>query len=158
MAKYLIVDYKKCTGCRLCEITCAWKNEGVPNPELSRIKTYSYFPGIDITMFCVKCSDAPCVASCAFSALNKNEDGCIEVDKEKCTGCGNCLEACRAQVISLHPQKLYPLICNHCGGNGPECIKSCPTHALEYMPLPFDGKYLAKKKEQICSEIKKSLE
>jgi len=156
--KFLTVNYNKCTGCRLCEIACAWNNEGVTNTEMSRIKVYSYYPGIDIPMFCMKCSDVPCVASCPAEALYRNENGCIIVEYDKCTGCGICVDNCRACVISLHPSRNTPLICHHCEGTEPECVKVCPTNALEFVPVPSDGKYLAEKREELYKELNKTLE
>ena len=37
MAKTISVDPSKCTGCRLCELVCSVKNEGIANPYLARI-------------------------------------------------------------------------------------------------------------------------
>jgi len=37
MSKVLVIDYHKCTGCRLCELVCSVVNEGVSNPARSRI-------------------------------------------------------------------------------------------------------------------------
>lgn len=157
MPKHLTVDYMKCTGCRICEMSCAYKHYGTSNTEFSKIKVHNFFPGIDIPNFCFKCSDAPCISGCPFNALSKNEDECIEVDIEKCTGCGLCVKKCRAKVINLHPNQKYPMICNDCGKSEPECAKNCPTKALDYVTLPFDGKYLANVPEEICSELSKNL-
>ncbi len=38
MEKMILVDYKKCTGCRYCENACSVYSEGVSNPSLARIK------------------------------------------------------------------------------------------------------------------------
>jgi len=38
MSKVLMIDYEKCTGCRICEMACSAKHEGAINPFQSRIK------------------------------------------------------------------------------------------------------------------------
>ncbi|MFZ7110743.1 MAG: 4Fe-4S binding protein, partial [Desulfatiglandales bacterium] len=38
MAKVLRIDYKRCTGCRTCEMVCTAYHYGVLNPMKSRIK------------------------------------------------------------------------------------------------------------------------
>jgi len=36
MEKILMIDYQKCTGCRLCELVCSVMHDGVSNPARSR--------------------------------------------------------------------------------------------------------------------------
>jgi Fe-S-cluster-containing dehydrogenase component len=69
--------------------------------------------------------------SCPSEALNRNPEGLIHVDEEKCTGCGKCVKACRMLAIKLHPERHTPLICDLCGGK-PICASKCPTKALTY--------------------------
>ena len=40
-----------------------------------------------------------CVAACKFDAIHVGENGVAVVDKEKCTNCGACREACPRQLI-----------------------------------------------------------
>ncbi len=62
--------------------------------------------------------DFPCVKSCIFGALKKNEDGQITIDKDTCTGCGECLASCEkleaskeslALLYTLKEQKEQPI-------------------------------------------------
>ena len=46
-----------------------------------------------------------CVAACQFDALHINDKGVAEVDKEKCTNCGACREACPRKLIVEVPYK-----------------------------------------------------
>ena len=48
MHKAGIVDYEKCTGCRICEIVCSTKNEGAVSYERSRIRVYTFTQSLDI--------------------------------------------------------------------------------------------------------------
>ncbi|MEM2876069.1 MAG: 4Fe-4S binding protein, partial [Candidatus Bathyarchaeia archaeon] len=52
------------------------------------------------------------------------ETGAIIVDKELCTACGNCIEACPGRVPVIHPTEKYALICDLCDGD-PQCAKVC---------------------------------
>lgn len=53
----------------------------------------------------------------------------IEVDFDKCIGCGICAEKCPKKVVRIRDEKAY--ICDTCGGD-PKCVKTCPQHALTF--------------------------
>lgn len=38
----------------------------------------------------------------------------IEVDKEKCTGCGECVENCPGEVFELKDKKAHPVHMEEC--------------------------------------------
>lgn len=46
---------------------------------------------------------ADCVRSCTFGAMAMSEDGIPVVDVERCTACGDCVEACPKELLSLMP-------------------------------------------------------
>ncbi len=46
---------------------------------------------------------ADCVRSCTFDAMWMNADGIPVVDVEKCTACGDCVDACPKDLLALHP-------------------------------------------------------
>lgn len=48
---------------------------------------------------CDEDENGECFAHCIFDAISKNEDGEIIIDKDKCTGCGACIEHCKANNI-----------------------------------------------------------
>jgi NAD-dependent dihydropyrimidine dehydrogenase PreA subunit len=58
----------------------------------------------------------------------------MKVDLEKCTGCGDCLEACTNQAISLYAGKaaIDPDTCLDCGA----CVEACPVGAISQAELP----------------------
>ena len=64
MPKAVIVDHEKCTGCRICEIVCSTKNEGGVSYERSRIRVYTFPPGLGIPIVCAQCQQAPCIKAC----------------------------------------------------------------------------------------------
>lgn len=51
----------------------------------------------------------------------------VKIDKEKCNGCGSCVETCPTQAISLVDSKAtVNEQCIDCGA----CIGACPTQAI----------------------------
>ncbi|HET7459431.1 MAG TPA: (Fe-S)-binding protein [Gemmatimonadaceae bacterium] len=46
---------------------------------------------------------ADCVRSCTFGAMAMSEDGIPVVDVDKCTACGDCVDACPKELLSLMP-------------------------------------------------------
>lgn len=57
---------------------------------------------------------ADCKVSCTFDAIHMNANGLPVVDVDKCTACGDCVEACPKDLFELLPlaQKLY-VQCNN---------------------------------------------
>ena len=41
-------------------------------------------------------------ASCTFDAMSMNADGIPVIDIDKCTACGDCVEACPKDLLALH--------------------------------------------------------
>lgn len=44
-----------------------------------------------------------CEVVCDFDAITMNEFGIPVVDEQKCTACGDCVEACPKMLFSIHP-------------------------------------------------------
>jgi len=44
-----------------------------------------------------------CVSVCDFDAIHMGEQGLPVIDRQKCTACGACVEACPRDIIELHP-------------------------------------------------------
>ena len=58
MAKHVITDMTKCTGCRMCELACSMKHEGVFNPRKARIKVYLIgLPEVPVPVLQKKCEE-----------------------------------------------------------------------------------------------------
>ncbi|NNF98535.1 MAG: 4Fe-4S binding protein [Desulfobacteraceae bacterium] len=129
--KRLLVDPSLCTGCRACELGCAFAHEGVYAPSLARLHVVKLEElGVDRPIVCLRCAKAPCAAVCPEKAISQDPDTrVVRVDPERCVGCGLCAQECVSGVIELHPETAVPLLCDMCG-NQPECVKHCPTGAL----------------------------
>ncbi len=118
-------DYSKCSGCRRCEVACSLHHEDTIWPEASRIRIFMLIPGAEIPHFCSQCHDRPCIESCPVDALSLDKKtGAILVDREKCTSCTLCIDACPGRIPFLHPGDKKATICDLCDGD-PECVKAC---------------------------------
>lgn len=51
------------------------------------------------------------------------------VDKEKCTGCGTCVEKCPEKAIDLNDQEVAAINKDKCTGCH-KCAKACPNEAI----------------------------
>lgn len=56
----------------------------------------------------------------------------IEIDQEKCNGCGACAEACHEGAIEMINGKAWLTRENHCDGLG-DCLPACPTDAIRFV-------------------------
>jgi len=54
---WILVDFSRCSGCRLCEVVCPLKNEETIWFEASEIRIFEVVPGATILHSCVQCSD-----------------------------------------------------------------------------------------------------
>lgn len=131
--KFVSADPDKCVGCQVCEYICAWNKEKAFNPLKSRIRVVRINQIVNLSVTCRLCENPPCVAACPRRALTQSEDtGAISVDKDKCNGCGWCIEACDYGAIMIHPETKIVHVCDLCKEKGePQCIKWCPEEALE---------------------------
>ncbi|RLB08199.1 MAG: 4Fe-4S dicluster domain-containing protein [Deltaproteobacteria bacterium] len=132
--KVLMIDYQKCTGCRLCELICSVKHEGVSNPSRSRIKIMKWeSEGLYVPMSCQQCQDAPCVAVCPVKALTRDETlGRIVVDYDVCIGCRACVAVCPFGAMGFDHIDRKVIKCDLCDGD-PQCVRFCEVGALEYV-------------------------
>ena len=155
---YLVVDVKKCQGCISCMLACSLVHEGAQSLSLSRIQilqdSFGKFPD-DLTIEqCRQCEAPACVEACPENALTADaEFGHVRVvDKEKCTGCGDCFQACpyTPARLSIAEDEVFnrDLKSNKCDlcanapyhwdekGGGPEglqaCVEVCPVGAIAF--------------------------
>lgn len=56
----------------------------------------------------------------------------IEIDQEKCNGCGACVTACQEGAIGLVDGKAVLLRDDYCDGLG-NCLPACPTDAIQFV-------------------------
>jgi len=136
MGKVLMVNYDKCTGCRLCEMVCSVLHEGVSNPSKGRIKCVKWeWEGRYVPMICQQCVDAPCMNVCPAKAIYRDETlNRVMVDQELCIGCRMCVAACPFGAMGFNPDTKKVFKCDMCDGD-PQCVRFCETHAIEYVEV-----------------------
>lgn len=64
----------------------------------------------------------------------------INIDEEKCNGCGLCAEACHESAIAIIDGKAKLIRDDYCDGMG-DCLPNCPTGAISFETreaLPYD--------------------
>ena len=123
------VDLHKCTGCKKCEVACAFFHTGKVSNRLARIKVLNlYESGIDGPVVCVQCEERYCL-SCPENALSLGSSGQVVVSPTVCNQCGVCEKACPIGAIEIHADIVY--VCDLCGGT-PKCVESCTEGAIAF--------------------------
>ncbi len=183
--KAILYDPTRCTACRGCQAACKQWNEndevipfvenGVQSvnrgsyenpPDLSpqtwlkmefrEIERKGMLSWLFTRRSCMHCTDAGCVKVCPTGSLYHHESGFVAYDKDTCSGCGYCVEACPFDVPRMTQNLVVGIAkmdkCTFCTtpsldrvaeGYEPACVKSCPTDALLYgdrNELVSDGK------------------
>lgn len=164
----LVLHYEKCTGCRICELTCSFRCEGAYAPRAARIRMETAgLPELIVPRFCRHCQQPACVEVCPTEAVAPaggqnvkgtrpapgggdpvGEDdggpGPVTVREEDCTGCGLCVEACPYEAMFMHPARGTAIKCDLCGGD-PRCVADCPAGALLFAAGGEDTETAAEK-------------
>ncbi len=157
IAKMLIADPTKCTGCRACEMVCSVKHEGVSNPTRARIKIMKWEPiSLDVPIICQQCHDAPCVAVCPSGAMKLNTELATPIiDYDLCIGCRMCLSVCPFGAITVDAKKRRGIKGEPVQG-GPICGKFCDTKAADYVePLQTATKKKRQAAERFSELVQK---
>lgn len=56
----------------------------------------------------------------------------VQIDKEKCNGCGACAKACHEGAIGMIDGKAVLLRDDYCDGMG-DCLPACPADAISFL-------------------------
>ena len=79
----------------------------------------------------------------------------INIDQEKCNGCGLCAKACHEGAIGMVEGKAKLLREDYCDGLG-DCLPACPTGAItfeEREALAYDEKAVEEAKKQAAQPL-----
>jgi carbon-monoxide dehydrogenase iron sulfur subunit len=138
MGRTIVIDEKKCTGCRACELACSGSKEGEFIPERSRIRVIgNALEGWSRPAVCLQCEEPMCLPVCPAEAISKTKtpqgDAVVQIDREKCIGCHRCMVACPVGAIEFFP-RLKTVKCDLCGGS-PKCVEFCFYGCLHFKDL-----------------------
>ena len=151
MDKVLVTDYEKCTGCRICELVCSVKHEGVSNPSRSRIKVMKWeSEGRYVPMSCQQCESAPCMLICPVKAISRDESlNRVKVDYDVCIGCRMCVAICPFGAMGFDVLAKKVMKCDLCDGD-PQCARFCDVHAVSYLEA---NEQSVKKKKAVADKF-----
>lgn len=140
---------ENCIQCYGCEAACKmWRltEQGLKWRRVINIWDGEY-PNVtcsSVSISCQHCTAPACVEVCPSNAISKRQsDGLVLVDHDKCTGCQACLMACQYDVPQFGANGLMQK-CDMClsergspdaSSSAPPCVRTCPTHALEFKKM-----------------------
>lgn len=179
----MIIDLNRCVGCHACTIAC--KAEWEVPVEFGRNWVYrmgpsmvgdeiasTYYPGL-----CNHCEEPACVPECpadteeiTFTDVKTGKkktmevaatwkdpfDGTVQIDKDRCLGCGACVEACPYGARYVNPALVDDVSedgkadkCTYCkprvdAGGIPACVQTCITGARIFGDLDDPNSEVAK--------------
>jgi formate dehydrogenase iron-sulfur subunit len=92
-----ICDAERCIECNSCVTAC--KNEHEVPWGVNRRRVVTVNDGVigqekSISVACMHCSDAPCMAVCPVDCFYRTDEGVVLHNKDICIGCGYCSYAC----------------------------------------------------------------
>ena len=139
-----------CAACSRCLMACAAYHEGAVAPQLSAIKwaenDFLYGFRFRKPLHCKQCDQPECYHACPL----KDEALCIDsrtgaryINKDKCTGCEECIEACPFDVprINFDKESNKAIKCDLCKDRpgGPVCVEVCDKKATIFVPKEGRG-------------------
>ncbi len=112
----MVIDTRRCVGCRACVVACKAENKTPPGVSYRRVQDEPIWKRFDdkprfVSQSCNHCENPPCVPVCPVAATYKREqDGIVVVDYERCIGCRLCMEACPYGARFYDDGQNYPAV------------------------------------------------
>lgn len=146
-----VLDGKRCTGCKTCQLACQDYKDLEPGIAFRKVYEYEggqwatnskgcYTPDVFayyLSVACNHCDSPACQKACSTTAISKDENGLVKIDFDKCTNCGACLSACPYNAPVRDEKRNTVVKCDGCAaliaeGQMPICVKACPQRALHF--------------------------
>ncbi|RMD86010.1 MAG: 4Fe-4S dicluster domain-containing protein [Candidatus Dadabacteria bacterium] len=95
----MLVDLKKCVGCRACMAACKAENHTPPGVSYNLVmeEEIGSYPNVrrEFTFRpCMQCAKSSCTKVCPTGATYHRPDGVVVINYDQCIGCRYCIEAC----------------------------------------------------------------
>ncbi|SHI03977.1 formate dehydrogenase FDH3 subunit beta [Ferrimonas marina] len=152
-----LCDTKRCIECNGCTVACKSKNDTALEWGISRRRVVTMHDGVvgkevSISVACMHCSDAPCMAVCPADCFEQTAEGIIRHSKDKCIGCGYCLYACPFGAPQFPKKAAFAGKgkmdkCTYCAG-GPDAEVGSEKEARLY-----GANRIAEGKLPFCAEV-----
>ncbi len=161
-----LFDLGKCYGCHSCTVACKTEHDVRLRVFRSSVRNLEFgeFPDTKRTYapwLCNQCANPPCIGRCPVEPIDaalifpggdevtykraatyQRPDGLVLIDKDRCVGCGYCVEDCPYGVRYLDPIEeaggdetaKAADKCDFClarleQGIVPACVNTCPAGA-----------------------------
>lgn len=162
--KGILTDVTKCIGCRECVIACKKTNNldqelprrWVLEDGLSARNWTSVLErkGGFVRKQCRHCIEPACASVCPVAALQKQKNGAVTYDSDRCMGCRYCMMACPFGIPRYDWESRIPTVrkCILCfgrieKGEQPGCTSACPMQATIFG-----------EREELIAEAKRRIE
>lgn len=133
----------KCIGCYSCEVACKQENDIPVGPrwihlKRSERKQSTGKPDIKYELKrCMHCGNPLCKEACPVGAIEKTINGAVIINKDRCIGCKQCIEACPFHAPQYNEvSNLVEMctLCNHriLSGRNPSCVENCMSKAIRF--------------------------
>jgi Fe-S-cluster-containing dehydrogenase component len=95
----MIIDRKRCIGCRSCAAACKAENHTPPGVAYLVVmeEESGAWPHVTRRFLprpCLHCARSSCTLVCPTKATYHRHDGIVVIDYDKCIGCRYCIAAC----------------------------------------------------------------
>ena len=170
-------DGTRCTGCKTCEMSCkdfndlgvgltfrkvfeATLGETTRDADGAITTTCVSYP---VSMSCNHCDSPVCMAKCPQAAISKNsETGFVEVDREKCIGCGTCALTCPYSAPKVDEEAKKSVKCHGCAdrvaaGMKPVCVEPARLAPLTSARLRRWRSWASAPTSRLCPTYRKPL-
>lgn len=163
--KYVfMLDEAKCIACGACAVACMDQNDIEPqngdtpfrNCFVNEKGTGSESQFTFLSIACMHCENAPCIAACPTGCIRKDEEtGFTVFDNTNCIGCHSCAMACPFAQPCFNGNTGKMTKCDGCldrvkQGLKPACVKVCPFGALQMLP---ENEYVETMRNSIQKKI-----
>lgn len=166
MTQYgFLIDHRRCIGCHACTVACKAEND-VPVGDFRTWVKYQEngsFPDVKrnfAVLRCNHCTKAPCVTICPVTALSKQGNGVVDIDRDVCIGCRACMQACPYDALFLNEDAGCVEKCHFCNhrleqGLEPACVIVCPEQAIVPGDLHDPNSKIARMVKELDTEVRR---